>query len=354
MNLLQLKWYAVESARKNPTLKNEIYDIVELAISEIEEGGSEDHECSLAQRDIEFMVNELLIETEMEKINSPGEDKTVHGYSNHETYTMISHIHNNQEWLEDAFKNIRQYDNPIRLGVFFTALVFKNANDSLKDSFGIIAFSNINWFEISENLKEMMPKAEKFTIDDYLMIVDGEGLKFNWKGRIFLYDCAYTEAFERAEEICVMDCASEKLYNVNQNRFVKVTHEWIFVAESDRCISEWRDEDDKIVGINFFQGMDSWNTLQDSYFLPDVDLTKKVLAKKMPVDDAIWSVHFEENVSKEELLERLALANTQASILFDQLRELGDGADTMVEELSHAHNIKLLTDVSSDEWKYQD
>jgi hypothetical protein len=100
--------------------------------------------------------------------------------------------------------------------------------------------------------------------------------------------------------------------------------------------------------------MDSWNTLQDSYFLPDVDLTKKVLAKKMPVDDAIWSVHFEENVSKEELLERLALANTQASILFDQLRELGDGADTMVEELSHAHNIKLLTDVSSDEWKYQD
>jgi len=78
------------------------------------------------------------------------------------------------------------------------------------------------------------------------------------------------------------------------------------------------------------------------------------LAKHMPTDDAIWSVLHEENISKEELIERLALANTQARILFDQLRELGDGADTMVEELSHAHNIKLLTDLSTDEWKYQD
>lgn len=352
MNLHELKIYAVKMVKENPTLKDEIWDFVQLAIDEIEEGGNEDHECSLAQRDIEFIVNELLIETEMEKINSAGEDKMVHGYSNHETFMMISYIHNNQEWLKESFELLRKNCNPYRLTARFQDDIFRGRG--LSDIFGLMAFERINWFEIHQNLKEMMPKAEKFTIEDYLMIVDGEGLKFNWKGRIFLYDCAYTEAFERAEEICVMDCASEKLYNVNQNRFIKVTHEWIFVAESDRCISEWRDEDDKIVGINFFQGMDSWNTLQDSYFLPDVDLTKKVLAKKMPVDDAIWSVHFEENVSKEELLERLALANTQASILFDQLRELGDGADTMVEELSHAHNIKLLTDVSSDEWKYQD
>jgi hypothetical protein len=77
MNLLQLKWYAVESARKNPTLHNEIYDFVQLAIDEIEEGGSEDHECSLAQRDIEFIVNELLIETEMEKRNIAMQEKTM-------------------------------------------------------------------------------------------------------------------------------------------------------------------------------------------------------------------------------------------------------------------------------------
>ena len=73
MNLLQLKWYAVELARKNPTLYNEIYDFVQLAIDEIAEGGSEDHECSLAQRDIEFIVNEKMIEEEMEKRNIPSE-----------------------------------------------------------------------------------------------------------------------------------------------------------------------------------------------------------------------------------------------------------------------------------------
>jgi hypothetical protein len=353
MNLLQLKWYAVESSRKNPTLHNEIYDIVNLAISEIEEGGSEEHECELARRDIEFIVNEKMLEDEIQKRDIPVQEETVHGYSNFETHFMISHIHNNQEWLRESFELIRQTDNPSRLMVNFHDEIFRGR--ALSDSFGMIAFGNINWNEIFVSLKEMMPKAEKFTIEDYLMIVDGEGLKFDWKGRIFLYDCAYTEAFERAEEICVMDCATEKLYNVNQNRFVKVTHEWIFIPESDRCISEWRDEDDKIVGINYFQGMDSWNTMQDAFYLPDVELTQKVLAKKMPTDDAIWSVIHEENISKEELIERLALANRQARILFAILHEReAQGNGEADEELFYLHNIKLLTDVSTDEWKYQD
>jgi hypothetical protein len=352
MNLLQLKWHAVESSRKNPTLHNEIYDIVNLAISEIDEGGSENHECELARRDIEFIVNEKMLEDEIQKRDIPVQEETVHGYSNFETHFMISHIHNNQEWLRESFELIRQTDNPSRLMVNFHDVIFRGR--ALSDSFGMIAFGNINWNEIFVSLKEMMPKAEKFTIEDYLMIVDGEGLKFDWKGRIFLYDCAYTEAFERAEEICVMDCATEKLYNVNQNRFVKVTHEWIFIPESDRCISEWRDEDDKIVGINYFQGMDSWNTMQDAFYLPDAELTQKVLAKKMPTDDAIWSVHFEENISKEELLERLALANTQAKKLFDLLYELQNDVGRIDIEVSTIHNIKLLTDLSSNEWKYQD
>jgi hypothetical protein len=215
MNLLQLKWYAVESARKNPTLHNEIYDFVQLAIDEIDEGGSEDHECNLAQRDIEFIVNEKMIEDEMQKSNVTGEQETVHGYSNHETFIMISYIHNNQEWLEDAFDNIRRYNNPNNLKEEFKMEIFNERK--LSDTFGLMSFERINWREIFNNLKGMMPK--------------------------------------------------------------------------------------------------------ETY---------------------------------EELEERLALANTQARILFDMLRELGDGADSMVEELSHAHNIKLLTDVSSNEWKYQD
>lgn len=365
MNLLQLKWYAVESSRKNPTLHNEIYDIVNLAISEIEEGGSEDHECSLAQREIEFMVNELLNETEMQKINSPGGEETVHGYVNEETYTMISHIHNNQEWLEDAFKNIRQYDNPIRLGVFFTELVFKSDDNSLKDSFGRIAFSNINWFEIYENLKEMMPKVS-FEVGDYLMIVDGDDLTFDWKGKVFVFD-SYDGNEEGAIDITDHSGEDVQHYQLFEHRFVKVYHEYRFVEESDRWISEWREElSNDVVAINYFQGHDSFNDLQEDFFLPDPKLTEKVLDRMNsklynftnPLDDAIWSVHFEENVSKEELIERLALANGQAKFLFDLLHKfshhmspLGDKYD-LSTELFYSHNIKVITDITTDEYKF--
>jgi hypothetical protein len=215
MNLHELKTYAVKMAKENPTLKEEIYDIVDLAISEVEEGGFETSECCLAKHEIELIVSEKMFEDEMQKSNSTGEDKTVHGYTNLETHIMIVHIHNNQEWLEDAFDNIRRYNNPNNLKEEFKMEIFNERK--LSDTFGLMSFERINWREIFNNLKGMMPK--------------------------------------------------------------------------------------------------------ESY---------------------------------EELEERLALANTQARILFDMLRELGDGADTMVEELSHAHNIKLLTDVSSNEWKYQD
>jgi hypothetical protein len=216
MNLHELKTYAVTMAKENPTLKSEIYDFVQLAIDEIDEGGSEDHECNLAQRDIEFIVNEKMIEDEMQKSNSPGEDKTVHGYTNLETHIMISHIHNNQDWLEDAFDNIRRYNNPNNLKANCQEEIFNGRG--LSDVLGLMSFDRINFKEIFENLKGMMPK--------------------------------------------------------------------------------------------------------ETY---------------------------------EELEERLVLANRQARILFALLHEReAQGNGEADEELFYLHNIKLLTDVSTDEWKYQD
>ena len=352
MNLHELKTYAVKMAKENPTLKSEIYDFVQLAIDEIEDNrGSEDHECNLAQRDIEFIVNEKMIEDEMQKSNLTGEDKTVHGYTNLETHIMISHIHNNQDWLDDAFDNIRKYNNPNNLKANCQEEIFNGRG--LSDILGLMSFERINWREIFENLKGIMPKV-RFEVGDYLMIVDGDDLyTYDWKGKVFVFD-SYDGNEEGAIDVTDYSGEDVKHYHLFEHRFVKVTHQWRLVQESDRWISEWRNENNEIVGVDYFQGYDSFDALQEEFFLPNVKLTEKVLEKKMPVDDAIWLVIHEEDISKEELLERLALANTQAKILFDLLRELGDGADTMVEELSHAHNIKLLTDVSSDEWKYQD
>jgi hypothetical protein len=354
MNLHELKTYAVKMAKENPTLKSEIYDFVQLAIDEIEDNrGSEDHECNLAQRDIEFIVNEKMIEDEMQNSNSPGEEETVHGYSNIETFTMIAYIHNGG-WMDEAFENIRQYDNPLRLGVLFTELVFKSDNDGLKDSFGRIAFSNINWIEIYENLKEMMPKV-RFEVGDYLMIVDGDDLfemNYDLKGKVLVFD-SYDGNEEGAIDVTDHSGEDVKYYHLFEHRFVKVTHEWRLVQESDRWISEWRNENNDIIGINYFQGHDSFNDLEDDFFFPDPMLTQKVLAKNMPTDDAIWSVFHEENISKEELLERLYLAHAQATFLFDQLIELCNGEDdTMVMELFYSHNIKTLTDLTTDEYKF--
>lgn len=52
MNLQQLKVQALKIIKEKPELKSEIQDLYSLAISEIEEGGSEMHECQLAYNDM--------------------------------------------------------------------------------------------------------------------------------------------------------------------------------------------------------------------------------------------------------------------------------------------------------------
>jgi hypothetical protein len=224
----------------------------------------------------------------------------------------------------------------------------------LSDIFGLMAFDRINWFEIFENLKEMMPKV-RFEVGDYLMIVDGDDLfemNYDLKGKVLVFD-SYDGNEEGAIDVTDHSGEDVKYYHLFEHRFVKVTHEWRLVQESDRWISEWRNENNDIIGINYFQGHDSFDDLQDDFFLPDLKLTEKVLAKHMPTDDAIWSVFHEENISKEELIERLYLAHAQATFLFDQLIELCNGEDDkMVMELFYSHNIKTLTDLTTDEYKF--
>jgi hypothetical protein len=52
MNLSELKAEAIRIIKAKPELKSEIQDLFSLAISEIEEGGSENHECDLAHNDM--------------------------------------------------------------------------------------------------------------------------------------------------------------------------------------------------------------------------------------------------------------------------------------------------------------
>ncbi len=58
MNIQRLRTYCKEMIDKHPHLTNEIRDFFSLAVSEIEEGGSEVHECSLAIQDIEELISE--------------------------------------------------------------------------------------------------------------------------------------------------------------------------------------------------------------------------------------------------------------------------------------------------------
>jgi hypothetical protein len=286
---------------------------------------------------------------------NPGGQETVNGYSNIETFTMISHIHNNQEWLKESFELIRQTDNSHRLMIHFQDDIFRGRE--LSDIFGLMSFDRINWFEIHQNLKEMMPKV-RFEVGDYLMIIDGDDLTFDWKGKVFVFD-SYDGNVEGAIDITDHSGEDVEHYQLFEHRFVKVTHEWRLVQESDRWISEWRDENDNdVVAVNYFQGHDSFNDLQEDFFLPDPKLTEKVLAKKTYIDDAIWLVLQEENISKEELIERLALANGQAKFLFDLLHKfshhmspLGDKYD-LSTELFYSHNIKVITDITTDEYKF--
>jgi len=58
MNLQALKSEVIKAINENPDLKSEILDFYYLAVSEIEEGGSESHECELAYNDIVELIKE--------------------------------------------------------------------------------------------------------------------------------------------------------------------------------------------------------------------------------------------------------------------------------------------------------
>jgi hypothetical protein len=67
MNIQELKTYADKMSEENPTLKDEIEDIVDIAISEAKEGGFEASECDLAKHEIELIVNDKMIEYQTKK-----------------------------------------------------------------------------------------------------------------------------------------------------------------------------------------------------------------------------------------------------------------------------------------------
>jgi hypothetical protein len=58
MDLQQLKTEAIRIIKAKPELKEEIQDLYSLAISEIEEGCSEMHECELAYNDMVELENQ--------------------------------------------------------------------------------------------------------------------------------------------------------------------------------------------------------------------------------------------------------------------------------------------------------
>ncbi len=51
-SLKDLRVTAAELIKKHPQHRDEIVDFYHLAVSEVEEGGSEAHECSLAYNDM--------------------------------------------------------------------------------------------------------------------------------------------------------------------------------------------------------------------------------------------------------------------------------------------------------------
>jgi hypothetical protein len=61
MNIVAFKQYCKEMVLTYPTLTSEITEYYELALSEIEEGGSEIHECQLAYDDIQTLIHGLAL-----------------------------------------------------------------------------------------------------------------------------------------------------------------------------------------------------------------------------------------------------------------------------------------------------
>jgi hypothetical protein len=58
MNIQTLKAEALKIIKEIPDLEGEVKDLFELAMTEIEEGGSESQECQLAINDMEELVKE--------------------------------------------------------------------------------------------------------------------------------------------------------------------------------------------------------------------------------------------------------------------------------------------------------
>lgn len=52
MTIIKLRKEVKELALEHPLFMDELYDLYYLAISEIEDGGSEEHECELAYNDM--------------------------------------------------------------------------------------------------------------------------------------------------------------------------------------------------------------------------------------------------------------------------------------------------------------
>jgi len=59
MTLRDLYQYCQEVGEKYPSMSSKIMGFYDLAQMEVEDGGSEDHECELAVSDIEDLINEL-------------------------------------------------------------------------------------------------------------------------------------------------------------------------------------------------------------------------------------------------------------------------------------------------------
>ena len=59
MTLRDLYQYCQEVSGKYPTMASKIMGFYDLAEMEVEDGGSEDHECELAVSDINDLINGL-------------------------------------------------------------------------------------------------------------------------------------------------------------------------------------------------------------------------------------------------------------------------------------------------------
>lgn len=55
--LKKLYTFCIEKAKEFPEHKTEIMDYYDIAYSEVEEGGSETHECELAEESINQLIN---------------------------------------------------------------------------------------------------------------------------------------------------------------------------------------------------------------------------------------------------------------------------------------------------------